>query len=190
MSDGSIATNGSRPVIRIDSLQDTTGGALPILGRYFFTSAYLYANEDSGEFTLWQANPTTSEEFVAMDKSSKPVSSCVTLPGSETETGSGGGATETPSSTGGSLTTGAIAGIAVGGAALAILAIGGAIFFFLRRRKAKATRENQAPLSAANFEDKSSNYGGIHPYHAAGYPPQEVHGHGPGQGTTINELQG
>ncbi|PNY21908.1 Uncharacterized protein TCAP_07190 [Tolypocladium capitatum] len=102
---GDLAVNSSRPVLRINSLPDTAGIALPILGRYFFTSAYLMSNRDADQFTLWQANATTVENLIPVaerNEVSVATQSCAT---------NGGGASN--ATTGFSLSRGQMAFVGI-----------------------------------------------------------------------------
>ncbi|EQK97813.1 Peptidase aspartic [Ophiocordyceps sinensis CO18] len=137
---GGISVNDSRPALRINSLQSTTSQSLPLLGRYFFTGAYVMANRDANQFTLWEANPTSEENLVAVNDKNEvfPATakgSCARQPTASLKpdgANSGG--------SGASVSPGAMAGIAVGGAA-AIVAAAALTWWLLRRkREAKATQ--------------------------------------------------
>lgn len=163
---GAMVANASRPVIRINSLQDTTQTAFPYLGRYFLTAAYVVANSDANEFTIYQANPTSEEDLVALGEDNKSVNAqatCTVQPTASADPGEGDGtntaeSTETaePTSKESSsnnestndeqedegLSTGALVGIAVG---ICVPVIAGVAFliWFLMRRKHKKEQERQ-----------------------------------------------
>ncbi|KAI6756210.1 hypothetical protein HG530_011946 [Fusarium avenaceum] len=91
---GATTANASRPVIRINSLQESTKTALPYLGRYFLTAAYVVLNADSNEFTIYQANPTSEEDLVALGEDNKSIdaqASCTVQPTASADPGEGDG---------------------------------------------------------------------------------------------------
>ncbi|POR32113.1 Uncharacterized protein TPAR_07685 [Tolypocladium paradoxum] len=137
---GDLAVNSSRPVIRINSLQDTTAKVLPVLGRYFFTSAYVLLNRDANQFTLWQANPTSDENLVPVNQATQ---SCTTTPTTSRQPDLGGDQN-------GKLSSGAIAGIAVGGAAAAGIGLGVLWWCLVRRRK----RNNEVEAERFTVEEE------------------------------------
>lgn len=181
---GDLGVNSSQPVFRINSLQDTTAQVLPVLGRYFLTSAYVFANRDANEFTLWQANPTTDENLVSVNKTNGIVSaarSCAVTPTTSLRPDSGGdqdgkqGEKGEGSSNASPLSSGALAGIVVG--AIAGVGIGGGLLWWLLKQKRRSpatvemdgpTEERERPLSS-----KATEVG----WPSQGYPhfiPQEV----------------
>ncbi|KJZ74280.1 hypothetical protein HIM_06286 [Hirsutella minnesotensis 3608] len=185
--DGNLAVNSSQPVLRINSLQNTTANVLPVIGRYFFTSAYLFLNRDAQQFTLWQANPTSEENLVPVNSKNEvvPIAPGCTI---HTETsprpnpkGDQGikqdenRQTESPAA---SLSPGAIAGIAVAGAALVAIAVGVIWWFRLRRRKRDASVDIVGPGARQDEHErlqelKTSAIG----WPSQGYPhfiPQEM----------------
>jgi len=129
-SSGRQSSNATTREILLNSLQDVNSNDMPLLGRTFLTSAYLYVNYDQSEFTLWQANPTTDQNLVAVG--SGP--SCPTTP--VTPTTSAGSSPSTPPNP--SVPTGAIIGGACGGAAVLGILIGVAFFFRRRSRHVDA----------------------------------------------------
>jgi uncharacterized membrane protein len=161
-----MVANASRPVIRINSLQDTTQTAFPYLGRYFLTAAYVVANSDANEFTIYQANPTSEEDLVALGEDNKSVNAqatCTVQPTASADPGEGDGtntaestqtAEPTPKESSSNnkstndkqedegLSTGALVGIAVG---ICVPVIAGVAFliWFLMRRKHKKEQERQ-----------------------------------------------
>ncbi|KAM4063719.1 peptidase aspartic [Hirsutella rhossiliensis] len=174
---GEISVNDSRPAIRINSLQVTTANYIPVLGRYFLTSAYLMANRGANQFTLWEANPTSEENLVAVNDKNEvfPATAkevCARQPTAslQPERGSssnGGGS-------GASITPGAVAGIAVGAAA-ALLAAAALIWWLLgRKRKGKTT---QSEPNFQNGRDLSQSPKQNLGYPSQGFPhfiPQEI----------------
>ncbi|KAH0591734.1 hypothetical protein MHUMG1_10534 [Metarhizium humberi] len=176
--DGNLHANASRPVIRINSLQNTTANVLPILGRYFLTGAYLMGNSGAGKFTIWQANPTTDQSLVAVNDGNEvfdPSKTCATTPtASLSPNGPAGGTDKASGSSGNStLSSGAVAGIAVG-AAVAALACAASIWLFVRKRRASLNQQQGRRAKDAVREPKAD---GEAEYPAQGIPhfiPQEL----------------
>ncbi|KAG8628172.1 hypothetical protein KVT40_004045 [Elsinoe batatas] len=126
---GAMNVNYSKQVVMLDALAAETETLLPIIGRSFLSSAYVFVNQDAGTFTLWAANATTTSDIVPIARDGSIVDNCgLRLVG--TDVSGPGNASNTPPA---KLTTGAIAGIAVGGTA-ALVVIVAAAFFLLRRR--------------------------------------------------------
>lgn len=161
--DGEIVANRTQPLLRINSLQDTTEDAFPRLGQYFLSQAYLFCNEDLQEFTLWKANPTSDEDLVAVNADNEIVrgdnicsdrsSPSPPPPPEESEDEH----RETPLSTPDSddeeedsgsagVGTGTIIGVAVGGGVAAAMIIGGLFFWWRRHRREKAAKMEIAAI--------------------------------------------
>lgn len=191
---GNLYANASAPVLRINSLQDATRSSFPRLGKYFFTQAYLFCNEDAREFTLWSSNPTSSTDLVAVNSEGQRVTSgddCPartspappsqetpdkngeeTPPPSNNNSGSdGSGGSDSSSGSGDStISPGAIAGAAVGGAIAGGMILVGVFFWWRRRRLLKKQAQNAPPPAWSPPEYKSPS--------SQGYPhfiPQELH---------------
>ncbi|KAM3500637.1 hypothetical protein MY10362_006239 [Beauveria mimosiformis] len=123
---GDIVTSSSSQVILIDSLQDVT-------------------SKNSGQYSIWQANPTPNEDLVVVDEKNALVRGGRACPAGATTAPSS--QPSSPSQQGGldnkPLSTAAIAGIAVG--AVAVLALlGGLAWFLLGKRKTRAAAEAEA----------------------------------------------
>ncbi|KAF4974460.1 hypothetical protein FZEAL_8631 [Fusarium zealandicum] len=179
---GEIIANASNPVIRINPLQDVSAKTFPYLGRYFLTAAYVVLNEDANEFTLYQANPSSEEDLVALDEDNKSIdaaASCTVAPTATAEPGVGetGGSSSSGDGSSGSgsedgsagneedsgLSTGAIAGIAVGVCVPAIAAIAGLIWWLMKRRKNNDQNHLQSTaqyMSAAQTDPSKPGYSG------------------------------
>jgi hypothetical protein len=157
--DGKIAYNSSVQDVMIYSLQDVNKADMVRLGRYFFTAAYLYVDNDANTYTIWESNPTTDTDVVSVldDKLEKacnvvlPKASTVDPPVSATSssvpspTGSQVAVASQPSK----LKAGVIAGIAVG----AVVAVGiiGVLLWRERSRK-KQEKVEAAARASSNYE--------------------------------------
>ncbi|KAH8647520.1 aspartic peptidase domain-containing protein [Ilyonectria robusta] len=127
---GKVAVDGSNANLL---LTPDVNPSLSKLGQMFLSSAYLMVNEDADEFTLWEANPTTDENIVALDENGvKITESCEGAPEEESETPG--------------LSTGAIAGIVLGVIAGVVLVMSGIVLFLRRRR-----RLNQPSMAAVSI---------------------------------------
>jgi hypothetical protein len=111
--------------VTVDSERDT-----PLLGMTFLQAAYLHVNYDQGAFTIWQANPTSEENFVAVANST---STCPT----NTSDASVASNTAVAKSSNG-ISGGAIGGIVIGVVSAIILAI---TIFFLRWQRKRRSAE-------------------------------------------------
>ncbi|KAM3543902.1 hypothetical protein ARSEF1564_003239 [Beauveria bassiana] len=181
---GDIVSNSSSQVILIDSLQDVTSKSMPKLGRNFFSLAYLQSNQDSGQYSIWQLNPTPNEDLVVVDEKNALLRGGRACPAGATTAPSS--QPSSPSQQGGQdskpLSTAAIAGIAVG--AVAVLALlGGLAWFLLRKRKARAAAAEAEAAEARSRaarelakEDKAAT--GVDDYYPSQgiphYIPQEL----------------
>lgn len=146
---GALQVNDTEPDVAMISLQGSNSNDVIKIGRNFFSAAYIMVNYDAGEFTIWPANQTASQDLVAVDgKGTELDGSCssnenatVTAGGatpSDTDTISTGTSTaeSSDSSYNQSTPVGAIAGGVVGGA-VGIAALVLVACLTLRRRKAK-----------------------------------------------------
>lgn len=117
------------------------------LGRYFLTAAYLMVNHESNTFTMWQSNPTTSSNLVAViDQATE--ASCSNISGvvqpSATSTAlSGANITNS-----GTTPVAAIAGGVTGGV-IFIFAVVVAIFLVRRKRRAPILQLDPSELPAS-----------------------------------------
>ena len=131
-SSGHQVSNTTTREVLLNSLQNVNIDDIPLLGRTFLTSAYLYVNYDQSEFTLWQGNPTTDQNLVAVG--SGP--SCPTTPVTPTTSGNSSSSLSPLPNSG--IPTGAIIGGACGGAAVLGILIGAAFYFRRGSRHANA----------------------------------------------------
>lgn len=147
------------------ALQDTNSNDILRIGRNFFSAAYIMVNYDVGEFTIWSANPTASQNLVAVDPTGAEYASFCSS-NNDTATVTAGGAS--PSSTdifsnvttSGSATSKsdvpAIAGGAVGGAAaIAVLFLIAWLLLGGRRKADKKSRINE--LGKSRSESLKAN---------------------------------
>ncbi|CAK7210117.1 hypothetical protein SBRCBS47491_000662 [Sporothrix bragantina] len=160
---GAILVNNTGPDLLLDSLQNVQATKLAQLGWQFFSAAYLLVNQDAHEFTLWEANPTTAEDLVAIDETGTEITNFCT---SSTSSNSTSGSTDFSSkSSGAKLSTGAIAGGVVAGVAV-IGVVVGILIWWLRRRRNRRDKASMHPSSASprhfravNADQTPSDYG-------------------------------
>ncbi|KAF2152719.1 hypothetical protein K461DRAFT_294362 [Myriangium duriaei CBS 260.36] len=176
-SDGALNVNSSRQVVRINPMIGGYDSGTALLGRVFFTSAYLMANHDTGTYTIWQANATTDSRLVGLDEEGNDVSqnctnpSNTTIPAGTPYLPSGGGSSPVGKNY---IATGTIVGIAVGGAAgLALLCIAA---FLLYRNYQKRSAFRSADQSAGSVDDVDTRRSLMYAMHASS--PGEMDGSG------------
>lgn len=156
-STGAWAANISAPELILDSNQAQNLDDLPQLGRQFLSAAYLMLNQDAGQFTLWEVNPTPNEDLVAVDNQNNVVEELCAA--TTTNSTNSPPPTDPPSNTGGKgkkLSAGAIAGIVIGSVAF-IAALVTGIFFFLRRKRNSA-RNSAIPQTASGASELPYNH--------------------------------
>lgn len=147
---GAFEVASTEPDVAMIALQDTNADDIIRIGRNFFSAAYIMVNYDAGEFTIWAANPTASEDLVAVDSTGAEVDSfCSTSNKTATVTaggsnpsktdGSSSSTTSASSSANSSLSVPAITGGVIGGVA-GIVALGLAAWLLFRRRR-KANKD-------------------------------------------------
>lgn len=162
---GEILANSSSHNLVLNAVQEINANDMPKLGRQFLSSAYIMVNQDAGEFTLWKANPSKSQDLVAVDEDgNEHTSFCEEEAANKTATPT---STPSPTTTDTSdsssaasngdtgLSTGATAGVAVGAVA-GIAAVVIAAFLLWRRRRKAGALVPQQPLANA---DSSQHYG-------------------------------
>lgn len=170
------------------SYQDINKNDMPVYGKPFLTSAYLFVNSDRGEFTLWASQPNTTQNIVAVGP---PV--CSSTPSSQpalpapTSLATSGAKEKAP--------TGAIAGAVVGGLAGTALIIGALLFLARRRRNKRRQQEAQdAPprdSSLAGSGQRSSRWGEKAEMSTDTHPPLEMPStRDPGYATPPYEMPG
>lgn len=142
---GNLVYNNSVRELMLNALESVNANDMPLLGMTFLSSAYLSINYDKAEFTLWQANPTTDENILAIDSTGNgctPVASSVASQVAATSTTSNSADSHKSSS---SFPVDAIAGIVVG---VVVLIIVGAAFWFCRSPRQRRKRWNEQQHAA------------------------------------------
>lgn len=145
---GALIANSSTPELVLNAIQQVNAGDLVQLGRQFLSAAYLMVNQDTNEFTLWEANPTSAVDLVAVDSNGVASNTfCAAEASTSTGTSAPGSTTTAPAIVPGpsKLSGGAIAGIAIG-SIVVIAAIAGILYFCLFRRKNGS--ESKYPMTA------------------------------------------
>lgn len=145
-----MVANSSEPELVLNSIQQANANDLPQIGRQFLTSAYLMSNQDTDEFTLWAANPTSDENLVAVDSQNQVVEDFCSATTSSVQSSTPSAqsmamhtATNTPTNTptgipdtSSRLSTGAIAGTVIGSVAVAAGLAGLLLWFIAKRTRA------------------------------------------------------
>lgn len=192
--DGTIQANASQKTLIINSLQDINANDSILIGRQFFSAAYMMSNLDKNQFTLWNSNPSGESKLVAINQdgalvdsgqcstnatgstnTTRPESTASANPSDATTALSSPNTTAAAASSSSSLSGGIIAGIAVGSVAGAAV-IAGVIVLLLRKKQqySKAStgavevmsRETgQPPDMAYMYRDRKSK---------AGFGPSEL----------------
>jgi hypothetical protein len=161
--DGKIEENTDASDLLLNSLEGASSNDMVNLGRYFFTGAHLFVDQDAETFTLWEAKATTDIDLVSVvhdddcGTSSAAVGSASNPKTSADGSGSGN-QTETSSSSDNGVNAAGIAGGVVGG--FVALAIGAVVLFLIRRRRngtsSPPREENMTFLSRLKPHEKES----------------------------------
>lgn len=163
--------NSTNREVLLYSYQGINKNDMPVYGKPFLTSAYLFVNSDRGEFTLWASQANTTQNIVSVGPpvcSSTPTSQ-PTLPAPTALATSG------PRKKG---NTGAIAGVVVGGVA-GIALIFGALFFLVRKRRNKRRQQERQKIlpgdaSLPGSGQRSSRWGEKAEMSTDTHPPLEM----------------
>ena len=155
-SQGIIVINDTTRELLINPLEPPNNNDFPLLGLTFLTSAYLMADFDQGQFTLWKAAANETQDIRAV----APSSTCI-IANSPQQSATGIQASPGPtfanqsaqpgSSTG--ISTGGIAGAAVGGVAFVILF---ALAWRYIRRAKQRRKYHDVPESSAESKTRLS----------------------------------
>ncbi|KAF2868257.1 aspartic peptidase domain-containing protein [Massariosphaeria phaeospora] len=140
-SDGQIVTNDTVRNLVLNPIQAGNVNDLPVIGRLFFSSAYLSVNHDTETFSLWQADTKAELGNIAgLDEKNQinDVFCAAESHGTSEVPGPRATSTPTPTSTPRSsaapLSGGRIAGIVVG-IVIGLLIVATLIFLVLRRNR-------------------------------------------------------
>ncbi|KAH8161912.1 hypothetical protein CIB48_g6338 [Xylaria polymorpha] len=176
-STGEVMANYSRSNLVINPLNTINQFDLSQLGRLFLSSAYVMLNQDSEQFTIWAANPTTFEDLVGVDSTGKEVTTFCTQSIAPASSGPTSAPTKKPTVPRKGLSTGAIAGIGVGTVAAFIIVV--VVLFWCRHRiRTRATGQPGSQIAAQGVHEKPSDYSN-HPMGAqipSEVEPRELHG--------------
>lgn len=210
-SKGRRIVNNTQKVLAMSSTGNNpntpTGNNPYTLGRWFFTGAVLMVDHDAGTFTLWQANPSTKSDLVAVIDPRAVQNKC-----NGGGAGGAGGESSSNQSSGGT-NTAAIAGGAIGGAVILAVIVAVAIFLFRRKKKraaATATATATAPPMTGMAEAQPFMYKGqseptVRQSELPGYVPMKLpselsndsspqgywpNGHMPAGGYAVYEMDG
>jgi hypothetical protein len=142
---GQVTLNTTYSEVLLRPTLGNDAADIPMVGKQFFSSTYLFVDYDVGTFTVWQANNTKETRLVSVggdcnvtESEERPASSSTEISSEATDTSR---STTESNDTSDVLSTGTIAGIAVGIAgSLVVIAI---IIYvcFVRRKKRKARTE-------------------------------------------------
>lgn len=123
-----IEPNATSRELLFNSLQGENENDFPTLGRPFFSSSYLFVDEDKAQFTLWGGNPTATEKKIV------PVGAATCDPDINITTPSPTApAAKTPNADK-TMNTGGIAGVIIGSLA-GIIVVSFLLFRLYRRRQ-------------------------------------------------------
>ncbi|RAO64782.1 uncharacterized protein BHQ10_000794 [Talaromyces amestolkiae] len=195
-STGSILANDSAPELVLNSIQSINADDLPQLGRQFLTSAYLMLNQDANTYTLWEANPVTNEDLVAVDQGGTPVSIFCTATSTSTTSQLPQTATTNAapynknSGDKEDLSSGAIAGVVVGCVAGMTLVVT-MVFCIIAKRRRERTKANDNGIALKSPEVVYRQGGSpleLHPDSFDPTAPHELYGKQQPQSTPAYEL--
>ena len=153
------------------SLDDAQQKALPVLGRNFLSAAYLMVDNDQQQFTLWQGQPSASQDLRA---AGPPTCSNSGTPTPSASTSATNVSEAVPSPSNGSLSKGAITGVSI--AALSIIATCFGIGYLLARKRSQKQRREVADLNKHSGMDSDSSPSSNHKAELPSdqQPPQEI----------------
>ncbi|KAL8876442.1 MAG: hypothetical protein Q9198_005363, partial [Flavoplaca austrocitrina] len=167
-------TNPSNRELLINSLQEINKNDLPLLGRPFFSSAYVLVDQEHKEFTVWQGNPTATEKkLVPIGPTCTP--SIVPTGLAPDSTSSAAAAPQTPeTSDGQNIGTGPIAGIVIGClAGLTIVAL--LLHRYFRHHQRRPSQPQPPAIQEKNNDNRVSSYIAFKPEMPTDrQPPQEM----------------
>ncbi|CZT25161.1 uncharacterized protein RCC_10890 [Ramularia collo-cygni] len=115
-----------------------------IIGKQFFSGAYLTVNLDNQTWSIWPVKATTDTQLTTIGESCDDATNSTTIAQPD----------DSAESRTGTISNGVIAGIAVGGSCV-VIALVILIVFMIRKRKAKRTSATN--LAAADFGSRSND---------------------------------
>jgi len=164
-SDGAFQTDSSSPGIALSPTSNDNVNDVSIIGRPFFSAAYIMVDLDAETWTIWQASSTTDTRLVSVggDCAEKPkvntAPPVITRPdvGATNETSSN----DTPSSASpapverasAGLGIGTIAGIVVGAVVGCGLVAGALVICWLRRKRQTQRSGGEADIALTKYMD-------------------------------------
>ncbi|KAL8903486.1 MAG: hypothetical protein Q9207_003899 [Kuettlingeria erythrocarpa] len=169
-AEGSLTEpNSTVRELLFNSLQGDNGNDMPVLGRPFLSSSYLFVDNDRQEFTLWPGNPTATEEQIvpvgATGTCAPVVDTPISPAASPTQVSTG------PSTDNKAINNGAVAGIVVGSLAGLVLLS----FILIRYLRATSPLDTKPVSSPEKEDDRLSSYLAFKPeLPADSQPPQEM----------------
>ena len=165
-SDGAFKTDSSAPGILFAPTSNDNVNDVSIIGRPFFSAAYIMVDLDAETWTLWQANATTDTRLVSVGEECAERPKVNTSPpkvvppgvGSTNETTSRGNDTAGASTesalaehTSVGLESGAIAGIVVGGVIGSGLLAGALVICWLRRKRQTKRSASETDIALTKY---------------------------------------
>ena len=170
--------------ILVNSLQDINADDVPLLGRTFLTSAYLFVDVDHSQFTLWQANATREQNIIAVGPSATCIGNSCTATTSATPL-------EMPLATppaNDSPKIGTIVGAVIGGVTgLALMVMVALLFWRRRKRASQETISTGSEHTMMIYSHGGPKEDGIAepPVHEL---PETIHNHDLGKGE-VHEME-
>ncbi|KAL8928204.1 MAG: hypothetical protein Q9208_001914 [Pyrenodesmia sp. 3 TL-2023] len=151
-AEGSLTEpNSTVRELLFNSLQVANANDMPVLGRPFLASSYLFVDNDRQAFTLWPGNPTATEEEiipVGAISSCNPDIGTEIPPAASPTTGSNDNATNK------SINNGAVAGIVVGSVTGLVIFS----FILIRFLRAAQPRRTTSVSNPEKVDDQLPSY--------------------------------
>ncbi|EME78392.1 uncharacterized protein MYCFIDRAFT_157184 [Pseudocercospora fijiensis CIRAD86] len=174
---GALVSNSSASTILMAPLENVNSNDVPIIGKEFFSSAYMMVDLDASTYTLWQVNDTTETRLISVGGSCSEhieINSNDTAPPTATATGAASTGTKVAKS-GNAFSAGALVGIVVGSAVGASVIAAVAVLVVMRRRRNKITSATElTPASGQVFDQSRSGPPSYQDHRGHGYGLAEV----------------
>lgn len=164
-------------VLLINSLDGENANDMPVLGRPFLSSSYLFVDQDHAQFALWSGNPTAEKNIIPIgDAATCSPDVGTTTPSSTAPVPAPAPASKNPNADQ-NINTGGIAGVVVG--SLAGIVIVSLLFFryYRQHRQHRSRQSRKANITKAEKEDLrlSASYLSFKPEMPTDrQPPQEL----------------